>query len=152
MLRGGSPEVNRFAVEAPRIDVLTAPMADGGNFNHVLATAAADNDVAVEFDFGPVLRRDGGPRVRALQRLRKLRELVADADAPFVVSAGPRSHLQQRAPRELVAVGEAVGFDGETIQAGLDAWGDIVSRNRHRQSDAFVAPGIEVDRPEEDEQ
>ncbi|MFB6119597.1 MAG: RNase P subunit p30 family protein [Halobacteriaceae archaeon] len=146
LVRGGSSAMNRFAVETPRVDVLTAPMTDGGDFNHVLANAAADNDVAVEFDFGPVLRRDGGPRVRALQRLRKLRELVVDADAPFVVSAGPRSHLHQRAPRELVAVGEVVGFDAADVRAGLDAWGDLVSRNRHRQSDAFVAPGVEVDR------
>jgi len=150
LLRGGSAAMNRFAVETPRIDVLTAPMADGGDFNHVLASAAADNDVAVEFDFGPALRADGGPRVRALQQLRKLRELVADAGAPFVVSAGPRSHLQQRAPRELIAVGEAIGFEADTVRAGLDAWGEIAARNRRRLSDSYVAPGVEVERPEDE--
>lgn len=142
LLRGGSASMNRFAVETPRVDVLTAPTTDGGDFNHVLANAAAENDVAVEFDFGPVLRRDGGPRVRALQRLRKLRELVADAGAPFVVSAGPRSHLQQRAPRELVAVGEVIGFDADAVERGLAEWGRIAERNRRRQRDDFLEPGV----------
>jgi ribonuclease P/MRP protein subunit RPP1 len=118
-------------------------MAGDGDVNHVLANCAAENGVRIEFDFGPVLRTTGGERVRALRDLRKLRELVADADAPFVVSANPASHLELRAPRELVAVGEAVGFDPETVRAGLREWGELAERNRHRQSDSFVEPGVE---------
>ncbi|AXG11845.1 RNase P subunit p30 family protein [Haloplanus rubicundus] len=142
-VRGGTDRLNRFAVEQERIDVLTRPMAGDGDVNHVLANCAAENGVRIEFDFGPVLRTTGGERVRALRDLRKLRELVADADAPFVVSANPASHLELRAPRELVAVGEAVGFDAETVRAGLREWGELAARNRHRQSDSFVEPGVE---------
>jgi len=149
MVRGGDAATNRFAVESPRVDVLTAPTSDSGAFNHVLARAAAENDVAVEFDLGPVLRSDGGPRVRALSRLRKLRELVEDAGAPVVVSAGPTSHLEQRAPRELFALGREIGLDEDAVREGLSRWGDIAARNRHRQSDAFVAPGVEVEREDE---
>ena len=142
-VRGGTDRLNRFAVEGERVDVLARPMADDGDVNHVLAARAAANGVRIEFDFGPVLRTTGGERVRALRDLRKLRELVADADAPFVVSANPASHLELRAPRELVAVGEAVGFDAETVRAGLREWGELAARNRHRQSDSFVEPGVE---------
>jgi len=148
-VRGGTDRLNRFAVESERVDVLTRPMADGGDVNHVLANCAAANGVRIEFDFGPVLRTTGGERVRALRDLRKLRELVADADAPFVVSATPESHLQLRAPRELIAVGEAVGFDPETVRAGLCEWGDLAERNRHRQSESFVEPGVERGRHDE---
>lgn len=142
-VRGGTDRLNRFAVENDRVDVLTRPMADDGDVNHVLANAAATHGVRIEFDLGPVLRSTGGRRVRALRALRKLRELVADADAPYVVSATPSSRLQVRAPRELVAVGEAVGFDPETIRAGLREWGDLAARNRHRRSESFVEPGVE---------
>lgn len=142
-VRGGTDRLNRFAVEHERVDVLTRPMADDGDVNHVLANCAAENGVRIEFDFGPVLRTTGGERVRALRNLRKLRELVADADAPFVVSANAESHLELRAPRELIAVGEAVGFDAETVRAGLREWGDLAARNRHRQSESFVEPGVE---------
>jgi len=148
-VRGGTDRLNRFAVESERVDVLTRPMADGGDVNHVLANCAAANGVRIEFDFGPVLRTTGGERVRALRDLRKLRELVADADAPFVVSATPESHLQLRASRELIAVGEAVGFDPETVRAGLCEWGDLAERNRHRQSESFVEPGVERGRHDE---
>jgi len=135
-LVGGDDGLNRFAVEEPRVDVLARPMDGSGDFNHVLAKAARDNAVHVEFDLGPVLRASGGKRVRALADLRKLREIVTYYDAPHVVSANARSHLALRAPRELVAVAEAVGFDPEWVREGLRAWGDIAARNRERRSRA----------------
>ncbi|SFR49999.1 RNase P subunit p30 family protein [Halorubrum sodomense] len=147
---GGDDALNRFAVEQARVDALVRPMAGGGDVNHVLAKAARDNGVHVEFDFGPALRETGGKRVRALADLRKLREIVDHYDAPYVVSANARSHLQLRAPRELVSVGEAVGFDAEAVRKGLRAWGDIVERNRERRSESFIEPGVRRGRYEED--
>ncbi|MFD1634010.1 RNase P subunit p30 family protein [Haloplanus ruber] len=142
-VRGGTDRLNRFAVENERVDVLTRPMADDGDVNHVLANRAAANGVRIEFDLGPVLRKTGGRRVQALRGLRKLRELVADAGAPFVVSASAPSRLGLRAPRELVAVGETVGFDPDAVRAGLREWGELAARNRHRRSASFVEPGVE---------
>ena len=147
---GGDDALNRFAVEQPRVDVLARPTAGGGDFNHVLAKAARDNDFHVEFDFGPALRATGGKRVRALADLRKLREIVSHYDAPYVVSANARSHLELRAPRELVAVGEAIGFDAEAVREGLRAWGNLVERNRDRRSEAFIEPGVRRGKYEED--
>jgi len=112
-----------------RVDVLVRPMG-GGDFNHVLAKAARDNGVHVEFDLGPLFRATGGKRVRALADLRKLREIVTYYDTPHVVSANPRSHTStSRAPREVVAAAEAVGFDAEWVREGLRAWGEIATRN-----------------------
>lgn len=142
-------ELNRFAVEQPKVDVLAHPMRDG-DINHVLAKAAAENGVHFEFDFGPVLRNDGGSRVQAIQGLRKLRELVAQYDAPYVVSANPGSHLALRGPRELAAVGETVGFDRDAIERGLEAWKDIAERNRERRSETFIEPGVRIEEYEED--
>ncbi|MFB6141829.1 MAG: RNase P subunit p30 family protein [Halorientalis sp.] len=140
-VHGTSVAVNRYAVEQPAVDVLAHPM-DGGDVNHVLARAAAENGVRLEFSLARVLRATGGERVRAVQDLRKLRELVEACDAPYVVSADPSSHLHLRAPRELRAVGEAVGFTGEQIRTGLAEWGRLAERNRARTSDAFVEPGV----------
>jgi ribonuclease P/MRP protein subunit RPP1 len=150
LLRGGTPGLNRFAVESDRIDVLASPMAGDGDFNHVLAKAAVEHDVRVEFDLGPVLRESGGPRVQALRSLRKLRELVEQYDVPYVVSAAPTSHLQLRAPRELLAVGDVVGFTADQVEAGLREWGAIVARNRERLSDSFIGPGVKRGRYEEE--
>lgn len=149
-VRGGTPGLNRFAVEQAAVDVLAHPMRGEGDVNHVLVRAAAENGVRLAFEFGPVLRESGGRRVQALRGLRKLRELVAEYDAPYVVSGGPRSHLQLRAPRELLAVGETVGFDRETVETGLREWGRLASRNRDRRGESFIEPGVERGRYEEE--
>ena len=150
LVAGGSPALNRFAAESPRVDVLTRPMAGDGDVNHVVAKAARDNDVAVEVDLGPALSLSGGERVRALRDLRKLREILDHYDAPHVVSANPRSHLELRAPRELVAVGERLGVDAEWLREGLARWGEIAARTRRRRSDSFIAPGVERTEREEE--
>lgn len=141
-VHGGTERLNRFAVEQSAVDVLAHPMVGDGDFNHVLAKEAARNGVRVEFSLRRVLRAQGGRRVRAIGDLRKLREIVDHYDTPYVVTADPRSHLQLRAPRELRAVGDAIGFDPEDIERGLAEWGRLAARNRERTADAFVEPGV----------
>lgn len=149
-VHGGTPAMNRFAVEQPAVDVLAHPMVGDGDFNHVLAREAAKNGVRVELSFRRVLRRDGGPRVQALRGLRKLHELLTHYDAPFVVSADPSSHLHLRTPRELVALGDQVGIPGEDIERGLREWERLAARNRERQSDEFVEPGVRLGSRDDD--
>lgn len=144
-VHGGDRQLNRFAVEQPAVDVLAHPMRGDGDFNHVLAAEAATNGVRIEFSLRPVLRERGGRRVRAIQQLRKLRELVQDADAPYVFSADPHDHLQLRAPRDLVGVGQTLGFEPEEVREGFREWGRLVQRNRERQSDSYVEPGVWID-------
>ncbi|RRJ33622.1 RNase P subunit p30 family protein [Halocatena pleomorpha] len=141
---------NRLACEDERVDVLAHPMADG-DFNHVLARAAADNGVHIEFNFARVLRADGGERVNALRDLRRLRTLVDKYDVPYVVSGDPHSHLELRAPRELVGVGTVIGFTDDQIRHGLLAWKEIAARNRDRRSESFIEPGVRIGRYEEDD-
>lgn len=151
VLRGGTPELNRYAAESPKVDVLAAPMRGTGDVNHVIVKAAVEHDVRIEFDLAHVLRREGGPRVQALRGLRKLREIVEHYDAPYVVSASPTTHLQVRAPRELLAVGEVIGFDRDQIQAGLEEWQVLAERNRERHSDDFISPGLKRGRYDDTE-
>ncbi|WP_254530157.1 RNase P subunit p30 family protein [Natrinema gelatinilyticum] len=142
-IHGGTNDLNRFAVEQPKVDVLAHPMAGDGGMNHVLAKAAIENGVRIEFALGGVLRESGGRRVRIIQSLRKLREIVDHFDAPYVVSADPKSHLEIRAPRELKAVGAEIGFTEQFIEEGLAEWGRIAARNRRVQSESFIEPGVE---------
>lgn len=142
LVHGGDQAINRFAVEQPAVDVLAHPMAGEGDVNHVLARAAVRNGVRIELSLRRALRRSGGRRVQALQDLRKLAEILEEYDTPYVVSADARSHLGLRAPRELQAVGEAVGLDAERVAEGLREWGRLAERNRKRLSDSFVEPGV----------
>ncbi|MFP8958810.1 RNase P subunit p30 family protein [Natrialbaceae archaeon A-CW3] len=149
-IHGGTNAINRFAVETDKVDVLAHPMAGSGDVNHVLVKAAVENGVRLEFSFANVLRATGGRRVRAIQSLRKLRELVTYYDAPYVVSADPHGPLELRGPRELCALGEELGFDREWITDGLEEWGRLANRNRRIQSDSFIEPGVERGRYEKD--
>ncbi|WP_226006316.1 RNase P subunit p30 family protein [Natrinema salinisoli] len=149
-IHGGTTALNRFAVEQAKVDVLAHPMTGNGDVNHVLAKAAVENGVRLEFDLSGVLRESGGRRVRILQSLRKLREIVDHYDAPYVVSAEPTSHLELRAPRELKALGEQIGFSGEFVEEGLAEWGRLAERNRHVDSESFIEPGVERGRYEEE--
>ncbi len=148
LIHGGDPAMNRFAVEQEQVDVLAHPMRGAGDLNHVLARKAAKNDVRLEVDLSCVLRRDGGQRVRAIADLQKLHELIQQYDVPYVVSADPTSHLHVRAPRDLRAVGEAIGFEGEEIDAGLEEWKHLGHRNRDRVSESYVSPGVRAGRHE----
>lgn len=143
LVRGGTNALNRYAVEQDRVDVLTQPMAGDGDFNHVLARAANRHGVRVAFDLGPVLRETGGQRVQALRGLRKLRELVEYYNTPYVVSATPTTHLWLRGPRELLAVGEQIGFSAAQIRQGLAEWGRLAARNRRRADESFIEPGVQ---------
>ncbi|QLG47585.1 RNase P subunit p30 family protein [Natrinema halophilum] len=149
-IHGGGNVLNRFAAEQSKVDVLAHPMADDGDVNHVLVKAAIENGVRIEFALGGVLRKSGGRRVRIIQSLRKLREIVDHYDAPYVVSADPKSHLELRAPRELKAVGEQIGFSEAFIEAGLAEWGRLAEHNRHVQSESFIEPGVQRGRYEEE--
>lgn len=144
-VHGDSVATNRFAAEQPAVDVLAHPTAGDGDVNHVLVKAAAENGVRLEFSLHDVIHETGGSRVRRIQALRKLRELVDHYDAPYVVSADPRSHLELRASRELAAIGETIGFSAEQIERGLAEWGRLAERNRERQSASFVEPGVRID-------
>ncbi|QRV15336.1 ribonuclease P [Haloterrigena salifodinae] len=149
-VHGGTNAMNRFAVESEKVDVLAHPMADNGDVNHVLVKAAVENGVRLEFDLSGVLRTSGGRRVRVLQSLRKLEEIVGHYDAPYVVSANPRSHLELRAPRELTALGEEIGLSTAFVERGLAEWGRLAERNRRIQSESFIEPGVERGRYEEE--
>jgi ribonuclease P/MRP protein subunit RPP1 len=149
-VRGDSPDMNRFIAESERVDVLAAPMAGSGDVNHVIVKAAKTHGVRIEFDLSRVLRASGGERVRALRGLRKLRELVEHFDAPYVASLRPTSHLHLRRPREVVAVGEEIGFSETQIRDGFAEWGRLAARNREALSEEFIAPGVEPGRYEEE--
>ncbi len=144
-VHGGDDDINRFACEEPMVDVLAHPMADEGDVNHVLAKAAKQNHVHVEFDFSPVFTTDGGTRVQALRDLRKLRDIVSYYDTPYVVSLNPDSHLALRAPREVVAVASEAGFSPEWTREGLRAWCRLAERNRERLSESFIEPGVRLE-------
>lgn len=138
----GTPALARFAAGQDRVDALLLPSDRDVEFDHVVAAEAADHGVRVALPLDGVLRASGEARGRALRLLCRRREILDDADAWPLVTAGARSHLHLRAPRGLAAVGERVGLGGERVHAGLAGWGEAVERVRERVHPDFVEPGV----------
>lgn len=148
VVHGGDPDINRFAVEQPAVDVIAHPTLGDGDVNHVIAKEAAENGVRLELSLRPVLTAAGDRRVEAVRSLQKLASLIEAFDAPYVVSGDPRTHLELRAPRELAALGTVVGLSEEQVADGLAEWGRLAERNRERLSEDFLEPGVRLGRPE----
>lgn len=112
-VRGGDEDVERAAADSEDVDLVAAPQ----EFDHVTVREAAENDVALEIDLGPVLRETGGRRVSAIQDIELLTRLAEKHDASLVVSGSPDDHLEVRGRRELRAVAAAVGVSEEIFVA-----------------------------------
>lgn len=127
VLVGGSTRINRFAATQRHVDVLARPITPTGpRLDPGTVATAVDNDVAIEVNLGP-LREPGGSRVRYIQRLRSLWRVLSHHDAPYVVSMRPTSHRGLRGPRQVRALGEAVGIPAEAVDRGLRRWGELVA-------------------------
>ncbi|MBP1908791.1 ribonuclease P protein component 3 [Methanolobus bombayensis] len=144
VIRGGTENINRAAVENSNVDILSGfgSMKDNG-LNHILARSASDNDVAIAFDLGEVVSQRGGRRVRTLSNFRKDLALVRKYDVPFILTSNAGSCYDLRAPRELIALAGLFGMTKEEAISGLSSTPEcIISRNRPSKS--YVFEGVEI--------
>jgi ribonuclease P/MRP protein subunit RPP1 len=141
--RTTDPDATRFAAERERIDVLR-PTFDAVPEHATVGTAAA-HGVRIAVDVGPVLRDDGGSRVRTLDALRTLTADLRDRDAPYVVTGSPTSHLALRAPRDLAALGAVLDVPEDWVGEGLAELGRIARRNRERAAPPAGEPGVRTE-------
>lgn len=139
--RGGDEELNRKAVEEPRLDILLHPEKNRENsgLNHILAEKAAENSVAIGFDFSYLYgssRRD-----LVMKDWRKNLKLLEKYDAPYITTTRASKLDEIRAPRDLAALINELG--GKGLKSVKDAPSEILERVEKRNSDEFVRPGVE---------
>lgn len=141
IVSGTAPDerMQRFLAQREHLDTLNPD----GTIPHTIAKLARDHGIAIEIDLGPVLRERGTNRVSAMRTLRRVIRIVDHYDLPYVIGTNPSSHLELRAPRELMALGPYLGFDTEAVEAGLERWGELARRARRARDDRFIEPGVE---------
>ena len=145
IVRGGSEEVNRAALETPEVDILVSPALQSGDagINHILARLGAKNNVAICFDFWEVLQSYKKTRSQILSSYLETARFVRKYKCPFILSAGALSEWDMRAASELMAFGKFLGFQEGQCKAALS--GRIVAENRKRLGGKWVMPGVEVE-------
>ena len=144
IVHGGSENINRAALENPRVDILNHPAFDrSSGLNQVLAKAAAENDVAIGLTLRPLLHSRGPRRVRLLSDLRANLDLARKYDVSFVLSSDAMSCFDLRSPMETLALAEICGLEeDEALEALTTVPEKIISRNRPHPG--YIREGIEV--------
>lgn len=139
IVHAASEEMIRAACEDPRVDVVHY----GGKrmfLGIAAARAAGLNQVAIGFELSPLIRLRGRARVRWLEAAGRNLDLARKFSLNLFITSGARSHLDLRAPRDLLALAEVAGFEPEEAIAALKLPGKLVELNRR----SWISPGVEL--------
>ena len=134
----------RFIVGQSKVDVLGSPIGLDNRLPHSVVSEAAAKKVAIELDFGAIVRSTGKPRRRAIDRLTDCAMLIEQYNAPVVTTVGAQSHLELRGVREIRALATEIGITQELVDRGFETWGELAAKHRHSRDDTFIEPGVEL--------
>lgn len=144
IVHGGSENINRAALENPRVDILNHPAFEkSSGLNQVLAKTAAENDVAIGLSLRPILHSRGSRRIHLLSDLRANLDLARKYDVSFILLSDAMSCFDLRSPLEALAVAEVCGLgEDEALEAISTVPEKILAKNR--PGPGYIREGIEV--------
>jgi len=142
MVWGGSDEMIKAASEDPNVDLLIHPCAYDIRRSLGIATArsARLNQVAIGFDLGALVHLRGSSRARWLEAARRNLQVARKFELSLVITAGALSHLDLKAPRDLLALAEVAGFEQEEAEEALQLPEKLVELNQRE----WTGPGVEL--------
>lgn len=137
---GGSREVIQAACENPNVDVLMLPKDGRAILEISSARAAKLNQVAIGIDLSPLIRQRGSIRSKWMDALRRNLDLIRKFDLDIMITAGCRSHLDFRAPRDLLALAEIAGVEPSDAERAMCLPDKILDLNMRK----WAGPGVEL--------
>jgi len=139
-VHGGTEGVNRAACEDPKVDMLAHPDSRGQSLSIAAVRAAFQNEVAIGFDLRPMIQLRGSQRSKWFTVFRRNLELARKFDLKMILTTDARSHLDLRAPREMIALAKVAGMEENEAIEALIYPQKIIDLNRKR----WAAPGVEL--------
>jgi len=139
-VQGVSDMIVRAACEDPNVDVLIQHPEGRGNLGIAAARSAKMNQVAWGFDLSPMIKLRGGQRSRWMSIFRRNLVLARKFKIPMMITARPSSHLDLRAPREMMALAGLAGMEMAEARAALEYPGRLLELNRR----TWTSPGVEL--------
>ncbi len=137
IVKGEGEEINRIAVESEGLDILLQP----GEFNNVLARAAADNSIAIGFNLGLLIRLRGDARIRELRNMRTNLKHARKYKLKMMITSDASSEYDLRSPGEMVALS---GIFGMTRSEAIDSMSITPVDILRKKSFNYVREGIEI--------
>lgn len=150
IVEGSNEEINRFAVQDKRIDLLyNYSKIQNIGLNHVLAKKSKQNSVAIGFNLKNLLKRKGYVRARIMNNQIKNQEIVKKYDSPFVLSCFPDNKFLFKRKRELTKIVKLLDFEKIDLEKSNDLIEDKIDFNRKFDKKSFIEPGVEkVEEPD----
>jgi ribonuclease P/MRP protein subunit RPP1 len=139
-VHGGQEKINRAACEDSNVDLLVHSQAERSSLGVAAAKAARDNQVSIGLDLSLMMLHRGGFRVRWLETVQRDLAMVDKFDLNLMITTSAFSHLDLRAPRDLMAMARLLGLEQERIEEALSLPKTILELNRKR----WVGPGVEI--------
>lgn len=142
MVRGGTDEIIKVASEDPNVDLLMHPCAYDARRSLSIATARAArlNKVAIGFDLGALVHLRGSSRARWLEAAGRNLLVARKFELSVAITAGALSHLDLKAPRDMIALAMVAGFEREEAEDALRLPERLVDLNMR----AWTSPGVEL--------
>ncbi|MDM7939239.1 MAG: RNase P subunit p30 family protein [Methanothrix sp.] len=140
MVYGATEELVRSACEDPNVDMLLCHHDARRSMSIATARAAMKNQVAIGFDLSPLMLLRGSSRARWLEAAQRNLQMARKFDLSTIITMHARSHLDLKAPRDLLALAEVVGFEPDEAQAALMRPGRLIELNRRK----WLGPGVEL--------
>jgi len=144
VVRGGTDELNRAALEISEIDILTGHHVNGRcGINHVLARLAKKNNIAIAFEMSRLVTSYRMGRIQEFSSMEETARVVRKYGAPYILTSGAMDPWDMRSRSELIALGKQLGFSELQSKKGLSD--SIIKENRKRLSGKWVMPGVEIE-------
>jgi len=147
-VHGGDVDINRAACEDPRVDILSHPefkRKDSG-IDHVIAKQAYRNKVAIELNFGSILKTYGKLRSQIMNNMGRNIRLADKYDTRLILNSGARRVEEMRSPRDTIGFAYCMGLKrSETFKLVEKNPAQILHRAEDARSDDQVRPGVEVE-------
>ena len=140
VVHGMTDEIVRIASEDPNVDLLVYPCESRRPLSIATAKAAKLNQVSIGFDLSPLIHLRGSQRARWLASVSRNLQLVRKFELSPIITAGAKSHLDLRSPRDLAALAEVAGFGPEEAEEAMSRQGMLLAQNRRH----WVGPGVEL--------
>ncbi|MBR9682095.1 MAG: hypothetical protein GOV02_00280 [Candidatus Aenigmarchaeota archaeon] len=147
IVAGGDYDINRAACENSKVDILSHPemgRIDSG-LDEVSVKLAANNNVAIEINFGEILHGYRKGRSFVLSHIARNVMLCKEYGAHLILSSGARSKWDMRDPRELIAVGTVLGMELNKAFDSMSAIPEqIILKNKAKLEGKIITEGVEV--------
>ncbi len=148
-----SKEVARQAAKDHRVDLINFPNIDfhRNYFDRAEAELASKSSTALELDLRPLLLSSGPSRVKLLSGLRREAAIALEFQVPIVISSAASDEWLLRKPREMAVLAELFGLsETQALNAVSINPQEMVTRNREKLCESYIAPGIRVLKEGED--